>query len=306
MKEFRISVLIAIWALLLSGCQRKELLQPGHHYGNIVNMSVSLAEQAGTEMNMDCRTFTVIAFPQNPSAPVETAQINGRTGSFYLVPAVYDLLIYTSDFFDLDANYYRGMDNMYTAEAYTRQVLKSKDQTKSEFVMENPDPLYALLYKDFEVLPVDGNEIDVQLEQRSYKYWFTIEVQGLEYISSAYLEVYGMYTSAFLWNGANRDEEYGVQNVEAVLLKDENKVYGEFWSFGPHQSAEVKNTMVLNLVNGRHIRVELGDITDLVKPLTYGGEIEIKQKFVVNPGDSGSGFEPEVGEWEDVDVDIPI
>lgn len=306
MRGFRLSVVIVTIAVLLCGCQRKALLEPGHHHGNLVGISIALKVQTQVQMDAECRSFTVIAFPKDPSAHVETVNIKGSRGSFYLVPATYDVLVYTSDFYDLDANYYRGMDNMYTAEAYTRQVLKSKEGTKSEFVMENPDPLFACLYEDLEVEANDGNSITVELEPRSYKYWFWVNVKGLEYLSSAYMEIQGMYTSAFLWDGSNRDEEYGVQSVETVLYKDQDKIYGEFWSFGPHQSEDVRNTMVLNFINGRNIRVQLDDITDLIKPLTHGGEIRIEQSFVINAGDSGSGFEPEVGEWEDVGVDIPI
>ena len=68
----------------------------------------------------------------------------------------------------------------------------------------------------------------------------------------------------------------------------------------------MKNSMVLTIINGRTIKIKLDDISPEIKKLRKGGEIEISQKIVINVGDSGAGFIPEVQEWEEEEVVIPI
>ena len=77
-------------------------------------------------------------------------------------------------------------------------------------------------------------------------------------------------------------------------------------SFGPHQDDQVKKSMVLTFINGRTISVQLDDISPEIKRLVKGGEIIITQKIVINVGDDGSGFTPEVEDWEEENVVIPI
>ena len=64
--------------------------------------------------------------------------------------------------------------------------------------------------------------------------------------------------------------------------------------------------MILTFVNGRTIRVQLDDISPEIKKLTKGGEIVIDQKIVINVDDTGAGFVPEVEDWEEEEVVIPI
>lgn len=298
-------ILAVVIAVAFAGCHRKPLMEPGHHHGDAVMISIKLEVSGSAESTLTPGSFSLIAYPKDGSGPVMQERVKGTSGTVYITPAVYDILVYSSDFYELDGIFYRGLDNPETAEAFTRQALKSKDGVKSEFVMENPDPLFAYLYEDFEVVPGE-NVLNVELIPRSYKYWFTVDVDGLDYITSAYMEIAGMYTSAFLTSGANRDDEYGIQMVETRIIKDENKIYGEFYSFGPHQSEDVRNTMVLTFINGRTIKVELNDMTPQIKILTHGGEIPIEQKIVINVGDSGAGFNPGVDDWDDDVVEIPI
>ena len=116
-----------------------------------------------------------------------------------------------------------------------------------------------------------------------------------------------MYTTVYLADGSHNQDEYASHTVESQILKEENKIKGEFFSFGPHQSGDIKNSMMLTFVNGRTIQVTLDDISPEIKRLKKGGEIKITQKIVINVGDDGSGFEPVVKDWgENVEIEIPI
>lgn len=310
-----ILIILAVLSAVLVSCERKVLLEPGHKHGEEVYINIDVDVQVDAELEGDAsmyteilrkaRTTTIVAYPRSSTARYGVHKIQGLNGSIWLMPGVYDLLIYTSDFYELDGIYYRGLEQPTTAEGYTNSVKVSKNLPVKSFNMENPDPLFAHYYKTFVV--VEGeNKVSEGLEPRSYKYWFEVNVDGLDYITSASLEIDGMYTSVFLKDGAHRSDEYGTQRVEATIHKDENKIKGEFFSFGPHQGSDVKNSMILTFVNGRTIRVKLDDISPEIKKLTKGGEIKIDQKIVINVDDTGAGFVPNVEDWVNEEVIIPL
>ena len=115
-----------------------------------------------------------------------------------------------------------------------------------------------------------------------------------------------MYNTVYMANGSHREDQYATQSAETIIDEANNQIRGEFFSFGPHQDSEVKNSMILTFINGRTIRIKLDDISSEIKRLTKGGEIIIEQKIVINVGDDGSGFVPEVKDWEEIEVVIPI
>lgn len=311
-------ILAALLMLVSASCQRKVLLEPDHGHGVPVSISVDVEVdvdsevQTGDDPNMyrnilkTANTVTIVAYPRSETAVYSVNRINGFSGVIWLMPGDYDLLLYTSDFHEVDGIHYRSMEVSHEAEAYTTavKVSKTKNDVKS-YNMEAPDPLFTHFYENYTVV-VGENKVSEGLQPMSYKYWFEVDVEGLDYITSAILEIDGMYTSVYMRNGDHREDEYGTQRVEATIHKDENKIRGEFFSFGPHQDSEVKNSMILTFINGRTIRVELDDISPEIKKLTKGGEIVIDQKIVINVGDTGSGFVPEVEGWEEEEVVIPI
>lgn len=310
-------ILTALIFLVSVSCQRKALLEPDHHHGAEVFVSIDVNEpldeevQTGDnpEMYKDiletAQTVTIVAYPRSKTAVYGVHRIEGLEGSIWLIPGEYDILMYSSDFHELDGIYYRGIDRFGQAEAYTSAVKVSKTKDVKSYNIEAPDPLFTYYCNQFTIIEGE-NKIEGNLQPMSYKYWFEVDVEGLDYITSAVLEIDGMYTSVYLHNGDHREDEYGTQRIEATIHKDENKIRGEFFSFGPHQDSEVKNSMVLTFINGRTIRIQLDDISPEIKKLTKGGEIEIGQKIVINVDDTGSGFLPTIEDWEEEEVVIPI
>ena len=294
------------------------LLEPGHHHGNEVFISIDVDVDVDTDVETGdkpdmyrdilktARSLTIIAYPLDDKGHYGIHKINGLEGTIWLLPGRYDLLLYTSDFHDLDGIFYRGVKDQGTAEAYTNQVksTRTKTQVKS-YDMDEPDPLFVHYYRDFEVTKGE-NRLESGLQPQTFKYWYEVDVDGLDYITSAWLEVDGMYTSVFMADESHRDDEYGAQRVESTIHKDENKIKGEFFSFGPHQDSNVKNSIIITFINGRTIRVKMDDISPEIKKLRKGGEIVIEQKIVINVDDTGSGFVPDVEDWEEEEVEIPI
>lgn len=311
----RIIFIVSSVILLVTSCYRKELLEPTHHHGEEVMININVAVDVDEDIDSEsalayeailktARSVNIVAYPRDATAMYGVHKIDGLSGSIWLMPGHYDLLIYTSDFYDLDGVYYRNIEKYGQAEAYTTQAKVSRTKVKS-YVIEQPDPLFVHLYENYHVV-VGENKLESGLDPMSYRYWFEVDVDGLDYISSVYMEIDGMYTSVYMMDGSHNEDEYALQKVETQICKDENKIKGEFFSFGPHQDDSVKNTMVLTFINGRTIRIELDDISPEIKKLKKGGKIPITQKIVINVGDEGSGFDPIVDEWDDEEVIIPI
>ena len=228
---------------------------------------------------------------------------------------IYDLMLYTSDFNELDANFFRGMDSWKTAETYTRQSpindVTPRNNVTEMYIVE-PDPTFSVLKEEVIVLSGQENQlIDVELVQKSFKYYLTIRAKGLQNIHTATMQISGMYTSAFLTNEDHRMNEAGTQTLDLDIIRTDpndpqgnGELYGEFWSFGPNLREDISNSITLYFINGDVIKMKLKDLTGQIKTLTRGGEI-IVEEYLEIKGPAG-GFQPEVGDWNDTNVDLEL
>lgn len=286
--------------LSLSACERKDLMEPHLH----ANATLEVGVNADVELPSPPKSFNYV-FISKEDGSVTSGRISDTDHSVSVAPGRYDVLFYTSDFHELDAIFYRGMEDLSTAEAYTRQSTRGE---VTRYNITEPDPLFSKVLRDVQIQAASPNQdkqvIQAQLTPRSYRYYLTIGVEGVEHLHSARLEIGGLYTGVFLADGRHREEEEGVQTVEMQLK--ENSIYGEFWSFGPHQDKAVSNRMVLYFANGKNTVIELDDLSQRIKPLTTGGEIKVDQRFIIHEGDGGAGFNPGVGDWDDIDIPIPL
>ena len=316
-KIIRIFLLAVL--LVSAGCQRKHLEDPHEHYNLIIKAHFDSLGRAQLLSNK-----SDYAAPGTPATTkyalynsftkklAYSGSFKGLQGGLYAQEGLYDLLVYTSDFNELDANFFRGMDNYSTAETYTRQ--SSIDQQSRNDVVEmnmvEPDPTFAVLQQ--EVVVINGYEdnfVEVEFVQKSFKYYLTIRARGLQNIHTAKMNISGMYTTAFLASDEHRMNESGTQTVDLEIRRQptpedigKGELYGEFWSFGPNQREDIENSIVLYFVNGDVIVMKLNDLTPQIKKLTKGGEIIVEEELEIK-GPAG-GFQPGVGDWNDTNVDL--
>ena len=321
----RLSALFMAVALFITAaCQRKELLDPHNHYNLIINASFDQHaldqlisnKSDGYSKPGEPKTTKYVLFEKTTKKVAYKGSFNGLRGGLYVKEeGIYDLLLYTSDFNEYDANFYRGLDNAINAETYTRQspleeITPRTDVT--EMYMVEPDPTFSVLQKDIVVL--NGYEdqlIDVELVQKSFKYFLTIKAKGLQNIHTAKMNISGMYTTAYLTHDGHRMNEAGTQSVNMDITRydpndptGEGELYGEFWSFGPNAREDISNTITLYFVNGDVIVMKLKDLSPQIKTLTKGGEIIVTEKLEIK-GPAG-GFQPGVGDWNDTNVELEL
>lgn len=279
-------------------CEKKETVD--------VAITDLLPDSLATFEDLNMRTASMVLYPSSGKSSFAQT-LYGENGKISLPCDSYSLLIYTSDFFELDANYYRGMEQPETAESYVRQQIEN-----GIIYVDEPDPLFSSYIENYN--PEESSEkLSVTLRPRVFTYRFKIAVEGIQYLQSAMATVTGMYTSAFLKDGHHREGEEGTMRVvlkktEVNPEKNEGYLYGEFRSFGPHQRKDVKHHISISLSNGETKVVELDDLTTPIKSLTRGGEILIKQKIVIKDngsGGQGGDFNPGVVDWEDIEIPVP-
>ena len=321
----RIAALLMAVALFVSAaCQRKILLDPHDHNNLIINAHFDSLAQS--QLKSLKSTYSIVGQPastkyvlyeRTTQKVAYTGSFKGLSGGLYVAEeGIYDLLVYTSDFHEYDANFFRGLDNWRTAETYTRQsAIKNEASQRTdvtEVYMVEPDPTFAVVREEIVILAGDENqEIDVEFVQKSFKYYLTIRAKGLQNIHTATMHISGMYTTAYLTNEEHRMDEAGTQTVDLEIRRTDlddpqgnGELYGEFWAFGPNQREDISNSITLHFINGDVIVIKLKDLTGQIKTLTRGGEI-IVEEFLEIKGPAG-GFQPEVGDWNDTNVDLEL
>lgn len=317
------SLVITLILLLTAGCQRKPLLEPHDHNNLLIKArfdSLALAQLLSGKANGysnpgEPATTKYTLYDKISGKVAYTGSFDGLEGGMYVQEGLYDLLVYTTDFNELDANFFRGMDNPLTAETHTRQnAIEQQERSDiTEMYMVEPDPTFSVLKEDVVVLyGYEDNVVEVEFVQKSFKYYLSIKATGLHNIHTAKMNIEGMYTTAFLTNEDHRMNESGIQSLDMEIIRSNDpqdklgtgEIYGEFWSFGPNQREDITNTITLFFINGEVITIKLKDLTGQIKTLTRGGEIIVEEELEIK-GPSG-GFQPEVGDWNNTDVDIII
>ena len=317
------AILMAAALFFTAACQRKDLLDPHNHYNLIINasfdehaMSQLLSNKSdGYSKPGEPKTTKYIIFERTTQRVARTGSFKGLQGGVYLPEGIYDLLVYTSDFNEYDANFFRGMNVKETAETYTRQSPIDEASPRNdvtEVYMVEPDPTFSVLHEDIIIL--EGYEdqlVEVEFVQKSFKYYLTIKAKGLQNIHTAKMNISGMYTTAYLTHDGHRMNEAGTQSVDMDITRydpndqtGEGELYGEFWSFGPNAREDISNTITLYFVNGDVIVMKLKDLSPQIKTLTKGGEIIVTEKLEIK-GPAG-GFQPGVGDWNDTNVDLEL
>lgn len=316
------AILLALTATV--GCQRKDLLEPHDHHNLYIKAkfdSLALSQllshkSDGYTKPGEPKTTSYVLYEKNTQKVAYRGDFKGLEGGMYVQEGVYDLLLYTSDFHEYDANFYRNMGQKETAETHTRQtpIEQGGRNDVTEMYMVEPDPTFSVLKEEIVVFRgEENNVVEVEFVQKSFKYYLTIKAKGLQNIHTAKMNISGMYTSAFLTNEDHRMNQSGTQTVEMdiILTKPSSaeefgkgELYGEFWSFGPNQREDIVNSITLYFINGDVIVMKLKDLTSQIKTLTKGGEIIVEEELEIK-GPAG-GFQPGVGDWNDTNVDLEL
>lgn len=310
--DYRKIVWVIILQICMAGCVRDE--SPEEESQTVkVEITDLLPDSLGTYGDLKMRSVS-LTFYSLTDEVVYNQTLTGSSGQANIPNGRYSLLIYSSDFFELDGLFYRGMNRPNTAEAYAKQYTRADTLV----LIQEPDPLFCFYVDDFNPnsekalsrSTSNSSHFSVALTPLVYKYRFQVWVEGIQYLHSATAIITGLYSSVFLKDGSHRDEQVA-QQVRLNKKSDASGldfIYGEFRSFGSSQRNDVNHHIYIVLNNDETKIVDLGDLTEEIKKIPHGGEIKIKQKIVIHGSGEipGGGFDPAVTDWDDVVIPLPV
>ncbi len=193
---------------------------------------------------------------------------------------------------------YRNEDSYNGMEAYTRTA--NFALTGGE-VMVEPDSLFVALYPDLSLTPASG-DYNITLTPKSMvstvPFVFT-GITGLEYVSNIRIAVTGLSSSIRLSDG--KLSEYTAA-VAPGFRRTKNSVEGSFRIFGTPQQQTATHSFIIQFFYGAEIITKQYDITQMMRE---SGKIYIEEEIVFQEiGPGGGGFIPDVGDWQQDNVEI--
>ena len=342
-----ILILLAMCALFVSSsCEHRELSDVNNmHYvrvyldEDIKNVTTGIYNEA-----YDRPTYTrpvvlraVLASPINGEVKYESMLRNHGNdergyyidGHIAAIEGQYDLLIYQMGSAKTLLKY---PDDLSRIEAYTNpvpnRVLNYLPILTAEFGPDNirTEPEHILCTKCERVdVPLtvsidtlkthEGKHFTASSIAKSY--FLQLDIQGVEWVSTAAAVLSGMHGSVKLTDG-NPDESdtpvslfFGMKYADRITLSADEPstaiLYVTFTTFG--KAEEVPSILSLNFEFTKtdgSAQVEEIDLTDKFNTsLALENQwILLDRKIVIKPIDSGGGMTPGVENWKDIEADI--
>ena len=232
----------------------------------------------------------------------------------------HSLLLYNND---TEYIIFDGTDNTATATASTRTRTRSTYQAapghENERTITPPDMLYASYVPEYVGQEaIEADHLPVTMFPRTYSYLVRYRFSsGLNYVAQAKGSLTGMADKVFLHDG-HTDATASTVLFDCKI--DQTGCTAEVVTFGVPSFAYKQNeytadpelldfTLTLEVVlkNGKYLSFE-HNVSDILRAQPRGGVILFEDIVVDDKdGQAGSGgFDPEVGDWEDEIIELPL
>lgn len=318
--------------VLAVGCQRRPLEEQDDSLYLRLNLNLEL-ECAGVKHTVEePELMRVVFYDPETMAEVSDDYVRAEGGYINARPGNYKMLVYN---FDTEATLIKNHYSLPSIEAYTGEIPNStrtslltkfeaaRQNTKSELVA--PGPTTPIVYEpdhlfvarqDVEILRTSEEQV---IEAKGHSivemYYIAVRLLNKENLASAQALISGQV-------GSNKFGFEGGQSADEVILyfnmragedirSGEDVLWANFQTFGklPEAESRLWLTVVITGVDGS-TEMWQKDITDEFEnnPDHYI-YIEEPPIDVPDPPEGeggGGGFQPSVGEWEEVHSDIYI
>lgn len=255
----------------------------------------------------------VYLFPVDGGAYRVFAITNYEGGTIKVPEGEYRAVCVNSD---TESVLYRGFASFDEFEAYaTDGTMRSSsprmESTANERLASAPDALYSDYLEDVVTIKLNGKNQKMTFypEFTECRYKVTItNVTNLKYVSSSGLfgTLSGLSGGYMLGSG-----EFTTDQAVLICFDPESNgsdtITAEFLTFGNADTSLHELVIYVTMSDGNRQYFTF-DVTRQVNKASDPRNVEIKLSGLVLPKPivNGSGFHPEVEEWDEVDIDIPM
>ena len=245
-------------------------------------------------------------------------------------PGEWNLLVWN---FDTETTQVRNERKVFDAMGYTNEIAShlragltnSRSKTdEPERIVYDPDPL--LVAQDRVILPYT-DEIDTLKASNGGRFvaqcitqtWYLqVKVKGMKFVTSARSLISGMAGSKWLWNPRMNEEDpvtlyFDMNQGDRNDSDDTDIVYATFSTFGrlPGATNNLQVTFDFVTTYGTNYCETLDisqkfDEEDALKHQWILLDKDVVIEIPEPPKIGGGGFNPGVGEWDDIETDLII
>lgn len=187
--------LVALLAVLLSACERRELTYP-HESEITITADWS---KAGLSEREGQYGATAVFYPVDGGAPVTVLMGDRERKTARLKKGRYNVVLFNRSFDDFGSIAFRGMETHHTLEAYAKNA-QNRGVNSGKVATDSPDELAAACVENFEV---DGRSCRLDFAPRKLTREITaaIHIKGLNNIRTATCTLGGVSESVFVASG---------------------------------------------------------------------------------------------------------
>ena len=344
MRRLRIIVALLCALVLVSSCHRRPLVEPDHRavlqvkikYNDIPNVTQGIYNDKIAVPEFHTDVLRVLFYNESGSRILSEGFLTEKsvdeegndvmTGNVMLAPGHYRVLAYN---FDTPSTFIRGEQKWDGITAYTEEIPESKYRSlrgraiENEHIYYEPDHLFVARDADLYVeAHSDVKTLNMEANTIIDTYYVQIRVKNLQYASSATAVLTGLSATNAIGANTRHEEESSALYIEMQKstderIEDENKdvLCGVFNTFGriddvpselhitfqamtregeyAEKTIDMTKAFLTEDARERHWLI-IEDVWELPVPITPPG------------GGGGGGFNPEVDDWVDENVTIPI
>ncbi|MCC8120304.1 MAG: DUF5119 domain-containing protein [Bacteroidales bacterium] len=315
-------ILIAVLAMVITGCERRTL-----HDNYAGNLYVEVVPQLEDESATMPEVYAVAFYDPDTHTLVQTSYIYGTGGFVHIETGCYDMLVYN---FDTDYTQLRKQSSLSTIEAFTSEVTTDVEghlskmamlfsQAKNEDtrsyadapIVYEPDHLYAYLVQNLTVPMSVGDDdvLRVVVYPSTILERYTISIGPVfnaQYVSGSEVFLTGV-ASAKLVNSREVSEGPATLWFPISLNAAGERLETVFYTFGKYPGTvnEVYLMVSLTDTSGNEYDGEW-DVTDQIDSGSHDIIINCELDIPTPDPDAGGGMAPSVTTWDNNEINIQI
>lgn len=309
--SFFSALLTSLFVMSLVSCEHKEL-----DFTGVADLSVEFIWDNLPDANPS--SMMLAAFAQG-SQPVQK-HLSGKNGGYIMLPeGNYSLIAYNSD---TESFFTRGLDwenfeicanptELYSTSRMfvgTRRVPRGTG-TDDQEVIEEPDQLWTSATSGISVTGTVGRLAKMPMKSATVELNFTIKnVKNLEYINDVLATISGMSGS---WLPAQHQCSEPLCIIPFELSAHGSSLSGKVRTFGYRQDEDVEHLLVIytEMTDGSRLYYTF-NVTETMQEASLDGnetiQVELDELPLPRPISNGTGLHPDVMDWQEISIDLPM